>query len=146
MSTQQRTIPGYSLIHSVLLFQQVHSDRKSGRGRGRSKGRSESIGHIGDEFERQFTRANAVNDRQNNEPMNEKTQNYGHEIIAQLSGDHAEIFHFQDLPPDEEKDAHRCHVDDPGGDGHHGLGQADEKVHKGFTLFPHDGQGHAKEH
>ena len=35
--------------------------------------------------------------------------------------------------------------DDPGGDGHHGLGQAGEELQQGAALLPDVGQGHAED-
>ena len=124
-----KIIPRYSLIHSILFFQQTHGDWKSsGRGSG-TKSRSESIGHISNESEGQFPSANGVNDGQNHKTMKEQTYQDRHEIQSQLAGHYTEVIHFQDLASNEEKDAHGGHVDDPGGDGHHGLRQTSEKLH-----------------
>ena len=53
--------------------------------------------------------------------MKEKADQHSHEVQAQLPGHHAEVVHFQDLASDQEEHTDGGHVDDPRGDGHHGL-------------------------
>ena len=78
--------------------------------------------------------------------MKEQTYQDRHEIQSQLAGHYTEVIHFQDLASNEEKDAHGGHVDDPGGDGHHGLRQTSEKLHQRFALFAHNSQSDSQKH
>ena len=114
--------PRYSRINPILLLQQVHGDGQSGGGRGRAKSRGESIGHISKKSEGQFTSGQTINQGQNYESVNKEAQQDRHEVEAQLTGHHTEIFHLQDLTSDEKEDAHRSHINDPSGDGHHSFG------------------------
>ncbi len=72
--------------------------------------------------------------------MSEEADEDRHEVEAELSSDDAEVLHLQDLAADQEEDAHGGHVDHPGGDGHHGLRQADEEVQQRLAALLHHGE------
>ena len=98
------------------------------------------------------------------------TQQNRAEVPSQLVEDSAEVLCGEHLASDQEEDTDGCKPDnansdmwplfssqlvnqsishpspdDPGGDGHHGLGQAGEELQQGAALLPDVGQGHAED-
>ena len=92
-----------------------------------TESRGECVGHVGDESERKRSGDQGVDQWQNDEAVHEQTQHDGAEVPAELVENHPEVLSAEDLTPDEEEDANRSEVDDPGGDDHHGVRQAGEK-------------------
>ncbi len=85
-------------------------------------------------------------DREDDESVEEQSGEHGDEVESEVAQDLAQVLHLQDLPSDEEEDSDGRHVDDPGGDGHHGLGQAGEEVQQRLAALLHHGQGHSQHH
>ena len=56
----------------------------------------------------------------------------------------AKVLGAQDLAPDQEEDADRGEADDPGGDGHHGVGERGEEVQQRLPLLPELGERDAQ--
>ena len=88
------------------------------------------------------------------------TQQNRAEVPSQLVEDSAEVLCGEHLASDQEEDTDGCKPkdvnsdgheashpspDDPGGDGHHGLGQAGEELQQGAALLPDVGEGHAED-
>ena len=138
--------PCDSRIDSVLLLQQIDGDRQRGRGRGRAERRREGVRHVGDELERELPRAHGVDHGQDDESVDKEAEEDRHEVVTELAGDEAHVLHAEDLRADEEEDADGGHVDDPGGDDHHGLRQAGEELQQRLPAFLHHGQRNTKNH
>ena len=76
--------------------------------------------------------------------MFQLTDNNCAEVPAQLLQDLAEVLGAENLAADQEEDADRGKVDDPGGYGHHRVREGGEEVQQGLPLLPQLCQGHAQ--
>ena len=139
-------LPCYSWVDAIFLLKQLDGDWQSSRGRGRAESCGESVGHVCDEPEWHGASADSKDDGQDYEAVQAQANQDSGEVQTQLASNHVEVSHLQDLATDEEEHAHWGEVDDPGGDGHHGLGKAGEEIDQGLSLLLHDGQSDAQYH
>ena len=70
--------------------------------------------HVKDECEGALARNSEVDERQNDEAMDGEANHHGDKVQAQLCQLLSEVFGGEDLASDQEADADRCKVDDPG--------------------------------
>ena len=72
------------------------------------------------------------------------TYQHSAEIPAKLVKDSPKVLGCEDLAANQEEDSDGSELDDPGGDGHHGVRQAGEEIQERLPLFSNIRQSNPK--
>ena len=92
------------------------------------------IGHVGDESEGQSPGDDSEDEGEHDEAVHDESDHHRAEVPAELVEDNSEVLSAEDLTSDEEEDADRSEVDDPGRDDHHRVRETREEVQQRFAC------------
>jgi len=115
------------LAHPILLLNAVDRHGQGGGARASAESGDEGAAHVEDECHRVGARDRQVDEGKNNEAVQEESDHDGEEVESQLGKLVPEVLRLEDLAGDQEADADRRKVDDPGGELHHDHSEATEE-------------------
>ena len=96
-------------------------------------------------LERQSSGDNGIQDREDDQAVDEEAEDDGGEVPAQLHQHLPKVAHPQHLPADEEENSNWSKVDHPSSDHHHGVSERGEEVEERLALLAKLGKGNAKD-
>ena len=99
-----------------------------------TEGCGKCICHVRDESEGQSPGDDSEDEGEHDEAVHDESDHHRAEVPAELVEDNSEVLSAEDLTSDEEEDADRSEVDDPGGDDHHRVRETREEVQQRFAC------------